>query len=1500
MPSVRVSRLLAATAVAVTAGACLTAPPAVADAGPAVTIRSADLTVDVSRTFPDVLAYTWADSGAVLHGDVVSNPVLAVNGTTYVPGVETSAETDHIDYRLTVDQIGVVATVRIAVDGDRLKFSIKKIEENGSTKVSTIGLPGHSLLSMRADQAGARVADATVARTNYAPGPELDEIKSVADLAVDSEARGASIAILSTDRIAGAISSNAVQTYGNLQLQTTGSGDTKRTGVWSSAWTYRGPDGKVVAAPEAQVVLTPDRNGDGQVDWQDGAIAYRKIMPKPFAGELTKNNVVSQILMNFASQAQNPFIKTLDDIKKVSLYTDGLGQSIQLKGYQDQGHDSAHPDFAGNYNEAAGGLADIRKVVDEARKYNTVVGVHIQNGIAAPRANAFRWDKTTNPAAPTPHYIYGDTNYEMDQDKDLASGDYEKRMTDLKREVPNLGFIYSDAFFNVDWSAWKQAEVVNRLGMPIYTEFPTYMWPYATWYHQSAEYQDIGINSDILRFIYNDRTDAWIHDSNPMLGGVQNKAGFMGWHSDHSLNKEIAEVFTNNLPAKYLQNFQITHWDDKQIDFTDGVKATAEDGTPRIYRDGHLVRDGKDLFMPWSAKGQEKIYAWSDSGTKRTWTLPDAWSGIDDVTLYKLTGNGKQKAGVLPVDGSHRISLDLAEDTPYVVYPNGATIVPVDSGSVEDGSNTGVAPTPKSTAKSVDFGQGTIVADGQFFTGGFTDWHRASSSGDVSGISVVTDTNGLQSLRISGRRDGMVTQKLHGLESGRTYKASAYVNVTGDRRATLSVDGATEQVSNSIDAPTPVMNDADNRLAGQRFQQLSVLFTVPHDEHTVVLKLAGAASPDSDTVQFTDVRVQKNDGATHRAGGHYYTADFEHPDGGSFGPFLIGTFSEPSEIISDRHEGYTRDTIGGKHSLETTRNGSGLQFRTWPGSIKLAAGRAYRVRMDYQSDTGGLYTFQVTADGRSKPLLTTPLAQTTDRGLATAPPAGPIPDGWTDSLPPQDSAPHASIDETFVSGDDSTYLALTQNSDGEGAATLDNLIVDDLGPAPAADRGKQVATLGVTPTRVPAGATTTVAVSFTNSSGEAVSDVRLNADAPEGWIAKAGDPTTLDTLAPGATATVQYALTVPADPIPSGNILDVHADYRWNGRRTGVTGAAGLSLGYDSLAAAFNNVAVTGAATTEQGAFDSAGSSFSESALATTGVRPGGTVQHDGVTFTWPDVAAGKPDNVAARGQNIAVTGRDRLAVLGAASASGHAGTVVVSYTDGTSSSTPLGLPSWHGDDEGRYGAQVAVDSLGNNTPSGPANPAEHYRIFYNTVPLDESRTVESVTLPNDPALHIFGLATKSLVGGAPTGDTYASDMAWTKMTNGWGPAERDHSLGEDLAGDGGALTLGTTIYAKGLGTAPFGGTPAVIGYELGGRCTSLTATVGLDRSQTTRGSVAFAVAADGKTVFTSGVFTPNTAPQPITVDLTGAQNVELRTLDGGDGNGNDHGDWADSKFHCA
>ncbi|MGH3117192.1 MAG: PQQ-dependent sugar dehydrogenase, partial [Gaiellales bacterium] len=50
------------------------------------------------------------------------------------------------------------------------------------------------------------------------------------------------------------------------------------------------------------------------------------------------------------------------------------------------------------------------------------------------------------------------------------------------------------------------------------------------------------------------------------------------------------------------------------------------------------------------------------------------------------------------------------------------------------------------------------------------------------------------------------------------------------------------------------------------------------------------------------------------------------------------------------------------------------------------------------------------------------------------------------------------------------------------------------------------------------------------------------------------------------------------------------------------------------------------------------------------------------------------------------------------------------------------------------------------------------------------------------------------------SGSTYLSDLTWTTMTNGWGPAEKDKSNGEQALGDGRTLTLNTQTYAKGLG----------------------------------------------------------------------------------------------------
>ncbi len=147
-----------------------------------------------------------------------------------------------------------------------------------------------------------------------------------------------------------------------------------------------------------------------------------------------------------------------------------------------------------------------------------------------------------------------------------------------------------------------------------------------------------------------------------------------------------------------------------------------------------------------------------------------------------------------------------------------------------------------------------------------------------------------------------------------------------------------------------------------------------------------------------------------------------------------------------------------------------------------------------------------------------------------------------------------------------------------------------------------------------------------------------------------------------------------------------------------------------------------------------------------------------------------------------------------------------------------------------------------------------------------------------------------------PPGTSYLSDLDWTSATNGWGPVEKDTSNGEAAAGDGNPMTIGGTVFTKGLGAHA----PSTITYYLGGGCSALTATVGVDDEKAGKGSVEFEVAADGTQVADSGVVRNSDGPTPLHADVTGAQYVQLIVTDGGDGNDSDHADWADAQITCA
>jgi hypothetical protein len=153
-------------------------------------------------------------------------------------------------------------------------------------------------------------------------------------------------------------------------------------------------------------------------------------------------------------------------------------------------------------------------------------------------------------------------------------------------------------------------------------------------------------------------------------------------------------------------------------------------------------------------------------------------------------------------------------------------------------------------------------------------------------------------------------------------------------------------------------------------------------------------------------------------------------------------------------------------------------------------------------------------------------------------------------------------------------------------------------------------------------------------------------------------------------------------------------------------------------------------------------------------------------------------------------------------------------------------------------------------------------------------------------------------VGGDPASPecdrtAFVSELPFAAESNGWGPVERDTSNGENSGGDGNPIQIGGTRFDKGLGVHA----ASSVSVQLDGRYKRFTSQVGVDDEVGSGGSVAFEVVADGKVIATTPVMTGNDPARAIDVDVTSVRELTLRVTDGGNGNGNDHADWADARL---
>jgi alpha-galactosidase len=139
--------------------------------------------------------------------------------------------------------------------------------------------------------------------------------------------------------------------------------------------------------------------------------------------------------------------------------------------------------------------------------------------------------------------------------------------------------------------------------------------------------------------------------------------------------------------------------------------------------------------------------------------------------------------------------------------------------------------------------------------------------------------------------------------------------------------------------------------------------------------------------------------------------------------------------------------------------------------------------------------------------------------------------------------------------------------------------------------------------------------------------------------------------------------------------------------------------------------------------------------------------------------------------------------------------------------------------------------------------------------------------------------------------DVWISSLDVTKADQEWGTGHADRSV------EGHPLAIGGRHFDKGFGTHAI----SRLAIDLGKAGQRFHAFVGLDDEVAgSTGSVEFEVIGDGKPLWKSGVLRAGQAAVEANVDVANVGMLLLVVMNAGDGNGNDHADWADARLEVA
>jgi len=232
----------------------------------------------------------------------------------------------------------------------------------------------------------------------------------------------------------------------------------------------------------------------------------------------------------------------------------------------------------------------------------------------------------------------------------------------------------------------------------------------------------------------------------------------------------------------------------------------------------------------------------------------------------------------------------------------------------------------------------------------------------------------------------------------------------------------------------------------------------------------------------------------------------------------------------------------------------------------------------------------------------------------------------------------------------------------------------------------------------------------------------------------------------------------PSGAISGGGTLDFTL-----GTSANTSWASAASAAPPSYAGSpsYTDIGISADTSSSSADFDGVGYSYSASALSSAGITPGSTVTANGVSFTWPNAASGRPDNYEANGQTVTTSGSGAISFLGSASNGPSTGTAVVAYTDGSTQNVPISFSDWTlgGGGASVLAGDTTVATMSYRNQAGASsNSISTYLFATRPMNLSAGKTVASVTLPSNAAsggLHVFAIGFTSAASPA-VGSVYS------------------------------------------------------------------------------------------------------------------------------------------------